>query len=259
MERSIDVARELGYLDGLPEFLDRETYAQLARTKVVALMTGSQGEPRAALARIATKDQRALPLASGDRVIFSSRTIPGNEREVNTIINALVDLGAEVITDRDALVHTYGHPRRDELRQVRNGQMLRLAPGRAERIDTITTGKLFRDGKLVVPQDTSGVADRRRLSFAGLVSVAIVLSDGGDILEDPIVALIGMPENDAEGGAFRKIAEEAVDDALDALPKPRRRDGDVVREAVRRAVRGDIETAWGKKPQTIVHVHYVSD
>ena len=296
MQRSADVARELGYLDGLREFLDRDAYPQLARTKVVALMTGSQGEPRAALARIANKDQRALPLASGDRVIFSSRTIPGNEREVNTIINALVDLGAEVITDRDALVHTSGHPRRDELRQlydwvrpeivvpvhgealhlheqaklaraagvpqvveIRNGHILRLAPGRAERVDNVTTGKLFRDGKLVVPQDVSGVADRRRLSFAGVVSVAIVLSDGGDVLEDPIVALIGVPEADAEGAAFRKIAEEAVDDALDALPKPKRRDGDQVREAVRRAVRGDIETAWGKKPQTIVHVHYVSD
>jgi ribonuclease J len=114
MRRVVDVARELGYLDGLPEFLDRETYAHLPRNKVVALMTGSQGEPRAALAKIAEKDPRGMPLASGDRVIFSSRTIPGNERAVNTIINALVDLGAEVITDRDGLVHTSGHPRRDE-------------------------------------------------------------------------------------------------------------------------------------------------
>jgi ribonuclease J len=110
-----------------------------------------------------------------------------------------------------------------------------------------------------VPQDASGVADRRRLSFAGVVSVAIVLSDGGDILEDPIVALIGVPESDAEGGAFRKIVEESVDDALDALSKPKRSDGDQVREAVRRAVRAEVENAWGKKPQTIVHVHYVSD
>ena len=252
--------------------------------KVVALMTGSQGEPRAALARIATKDQRALPLAPGDRVIFSSRTIPGNERAVNTIINALVDLGAEVITDRDALVHTSGHPRRDELRQlydwikpeivvpvhgealhlheqaklaraagvpqvveIRNGQMIRLAPGRAETRRHVTTGKLYRDGRLVVPQEASGVADRRRLSFAGVVSVAIVLSDGGDVLEDPIVALIGVPETDAEGAAFREIAEEAVDDALDALPKPRRRDGEAVREAVRRAVRGEIEHGVGEE------------
>jgi ribonuclease J len=296
MQRTIDVARELGYLDGLPEFLDRETYAQLPRNKVVALMTGSQGEPRATLARIAAKDPRALPLAPGDRVIFSSRTIPGNERAVNSIINALVDMGTEVVTDRDALVHTSGHPRRDELRQlydwtkpqivipvhgealhlheqaklarlagvgqvleVRNGHLIRLAPGRAERIDSIESGKLYRDGKLVVAPEASGVIDRRRLSFAGLVSVSIVLSDDGDVLEDPTVALVGVPEVDADGTAFREIAQDAVDDALDALPRARRRDAEVVRESVRRAVRGGIEAAWGKKPQTIVHVTHVSD
>ena len=229
-------------------------------------------------------------------MIFSSRTIPGNEKAVNNIINALVDFGAEVITDRDALVHTSGHPRRDELRQlydwtkpqivvpvhgealhlheqaklaraagvpqvveIRNGQMLRLAPGRAEIVDNVTHGRLYRDGRLIVSHEASGVADRRRMSFSGLVSVAIVLSDSGDVLEDPTVALLGVPETDAEGAAFREIVEEAVDEALDALPKPRRRDPEVVREAVRRAVRGEIDTAWGKKPQTIVHVVHVSD
>ena len=296
MQRTVDVARELGYLEGLPEFLDRETYRQLPRNKVVALMTGSQGEPRATLARIAAKDPRALPLAQGDRVIFSSRTIPGNERAVNSIINTLVDMGAEVVTDRDALVHTSGHPRRDELRQlydwtkpqivipvhgealhlheqaklarlagvaqvleVRNGQLIRLAPGPAERIDEIESGRLYRDGKLVAVPEASGVIDRRRLSFGGVVSVSIVLSDDGDVLEDPTVALIGVPEADAEGATFREIAQDAVDDALDAVPRARRRDAEVVREAVRRAVRGEIETAWGKKPQTIVHVTHVSD
>lgn len=296
MRRTVDVARELGYLDGLPEFLDRDTYPHLPRSKVLALMTGSQGEPRAALAKIAGKDPRALPLASGDRVIFSSRTIPGNERSVNTIINALVDMGVEVITDRDALVHASGHPRRDEIRQLydwtkpqivvpvhgealhlheqaklarsvgiphvieaRNGQLIRLAPEPAERIKTVETGRLYRDGRLVVSHEGSGVVDRRRLSFAGVVSVAVVLSDGGDVLEDPTIALLGIPERDGEGASLREIAEEAVDDALDALPKPRRRDVEAVREAVRRAVRGSIETAWGKKPQTLVHVVHVSD
>ena len=259
-------------------------------------MTGSHGEPRATLAKIATKDPRALPLASGDRVIFSSRTIPGNERSVNTIINALVDMGVEVITDRDALVHASGHPRRDEIRQLydwtkpkivvpvhgealhlheqaklarsvgiphvieaRNGQLIRLAPEPAERIKNVETGRLYRDGRLVVSHEGSGVVDRRRLSFAGVVSVAVVLSDGGDVLEDPTIALLGIPERDGEGASLREIAEEAVDDALDALPKPRRRDAEAVREAVRRAVRGSIETAWGKKPQTFVHVVHVSD
>ena len=296
LRRAADVARDLGYLDGLPEFLDQETYAMLPRNKVVALMTGSQGEPRAALAKIASKDPRALTLAPGDRVIFSSRTIPGNEKAVNNIINALVDLGAEVITDRDALVHTSGHPRRDELRQlydwtkpqivvpvhgealhlheqaklaraagvpevveIRDGHLLRLAPGRPEILETVPHGRLYRDGRLVVAHEASGVTDRRRMSFAGLVSVAVVLSDSGDVLEDPAVALLGIPEVDAEGSAIREIAEEAVDDALDSLPKTRRRDAETVREAVRRAVRSEIEQAWGKKPQTIIHVVHVSD
>jgi ribonuclease J len=143
--------------------------------------------------------------------------------------------------------------------EVRNGRMVRLAPGGAERLDDVAHGRLYRDGRLLVSHETSGVMDRRRLSFAGVVSVAIVLSDSGDVLEDPTVALLGIPEADAEGELLRATVEEAVDDALDALPKPRRRDAGVVREAVRRGVRAEIDTAWGKKPQTIIHVTHVSD
>lgn len=296
IRRASDVARELGYLDGLPEFLDQDVYANLPRNKVMALMTGSQGEPRAALAKVAAKDHRALSLSPGDRVIFSSRTIPGNEREVNMIINALVDLGAEVITDRDALVHTSGHPRRDELRQLydwvkprilvpvhgealhlheqaklarsvgvpkvieaRNGHMIRLAPEPAERLESVTHGRLYRDGRLLVSHEASGVTDRKRLGFAGVVSIAIVLSDNGEVLEDPAVALLGVPEADGEGELLRSIVEEAVDDALDGLSKAKRRAADAVRDAVRRAVRSEVETAWGKRPQTIVHITHVSD
>ena len=296
IHRSVDVARELGYLDGFPEFLDQDAYASLPRNKVVALLTGSQGEPRAALARIASADHRYVTLSPGDRVIFSSRTIPGNERAVNTIINALVDFGAEVITDRQGLVHTSGHPRRDEIRQLydwikprivipvhgealhlheqaklaraagipqvieaRNGRMIRLAPGPAEALDTVAHGKLYRDGRLLVAHEASGVVERRRLSFAGIVSIAIVLSDSGDVLEDPLVMLVGLPEGATGGEPFRKIVESAVDDALDALPKPKRRDAGLVQEAVRRAVRAEIDMAWGKKPATIVHVVHVSD
>ncbi|HWT31146.1 MAG TPA: ribonuclease J [Propylenella sp.] len=296
IRRAVDVATELGYLDGLPPFLDQDAYGYLPRNRVVALMTGSQGEPRAALSRIAAGDHREVALSPGDRVIFSSRTIPGNERAVNSIINTLVDFGAEVITDRDALVHTSGHPRREEIRQiydwtkpqivipvhgealhlheqakiaravgipqvveVRNGNMVRLAPGRAERLDSVVHGRLYRDGRLLVPHEESGVGERRRLAFAGVVSVAIVLSDSGDILEDPAVSLLGLPAADREGERLQGILEEAVDEALDSLPKPRRRDAGLVREAVRRAVRAEVDIAWGKKPLAIVHVTHVSD
>ena len=296
IRRAVEVARGLGYLDGLPDFLEQDSYSNLPRNKVVALMTGSQGEPRAALAKIAARDNRAIQLAPGDRVIFSSRTIPGNERPVNTIINALVDFGAEVITDRDALVHTSGHARRGEIRQLydwlkpaivvpvhgealhlheqaklaraagiptvieaRNGRLIRLAPGPAEIVDAITPARLYRDGRLVVSHGASGVVERRRLSFAGLVSVAIVLSDSGDILEDPTVDLSGLPDADGEGETFRAMVEQAVDDALDGLSKAKRRDANMVRDRVRRAVRSEIDAVWGKKPVTIVHVVHVSD
>ncbi len=296
IHRALDVARELGYLEGLPEFLDQDAYGYLPRNKVVALMTGSQGEPRAALSRIASKDHRHVTLSPGDRVIFSSRTIPGNERAVNTIINALVDAGAEIVTDREALVHTSGHPRRNEIRQlydwtkpqivvpvhgealhlheqakiaraagvpqvieVRNGRMVRLAPGPAEPLDIVANGRLYRDGRLLVPHERSGVAERRRLGFAGIVSIAVVLSDSGDVLEDPLIVLVGLPEGAEGSEPLRKIVESAVDDALDALPKARRRDAGLVVEAVRRGVRAEVDAAWGKKPATVVHVTHVSD
>jgi ribonuclease J len=296
LHRALDVARELGYLEGIPEFLDQDAYGYLPRNRVVALMTGSQGEPRAALSRIAAGDHREVTLSPGDRVIFSSRTIPGNERAVNAIINALVDFGAEVVTDRDALVHTSGHPRREELRQlytwtkprivipvhgealhlheqakvaraagvpevieVRNGHMVRLAPGKPERLEGVASGRLYRDGRLLVAHEESGVGERRRLAFAGVVSISIVLSDSGDVLEDPTVVLIGVPPADAENTRMQTIVEEAVDEALDGLKPNRRRDAGVVVEAVRRAVRAEIDAAWGKKPPTIVHVTHVSD
>jgi len=296
IRRAVDVATELGYLEGLPEFLDQDAYGYLPRNKVVALMTGSQGEPRAALARIAGGDHREVALSPGDRVVFSSRTIPGNERPVNAIINALVNFGAEVITDRDALVHTSGHPRRAELRQlydwikpqivvpvhgealhlheqakvaraagipqvveVRNGQMLKLAPGRAEKLEPVPHGRMYRDGRLLLSHEESGVGERRRLAFAGVVSVAIVLSDSGDVLEDPAVTLFGLPARSTGGEPLGGLVEDAVDDALDSLAKAKRRDAGLVRETVRRAVRSTVDIAWGKKPSAIVHVTHVSD
>ena len=118
MERVAQVARETGYLDGVQEFRDARLYGHFPPDKVLALCTGSQGEPRAALARIAADDHPQVTLNKGDRVIFSSRTIPGNEKAVGNIINGLVAQGIEVITDRTHLVHVSGHPRRDELRDM---------------------------------------------------------------------------------------------------------------------------------------------
>ena len=294
IHRALAVAGELGYLDGLPPFHDQDAFSQFARNKVVALMTGSQGEPRAALARVAGGGHRAVKLAPGDKVIFSSRSIPGNERSVNAIINALVDRGMEIVTDRDALVHVSGHPRRDELRQMyewtrpqilvpvhgealhlheqaklgraagvpevietRNGGMVRLAPGPAERLKDVSSGRLYRDGKLLLDPETAGIADRRRMSFSGAVFVSIVMTARGEVEDDPQVALIGLPLTDGEGETFQTIVEDAVDEAVDNLPRKRRLDAGAVRDIVRRAIRSEIDAVWGKKPPTVVLVTYL--
>src|SRR5580692_7819117 len=293
MERVVQVARETGYFDGVQDFRPAESYGYLPPDKVIALCTGSQGEARAALSRIAEDEHPEVTLTRGDRVIFSARTIPGNEKAVARVINGLVGQGVEVITDRTHLVHVSGHPRRDELRDMigwvrpqilipahgealhlaehaelargagvpqvlvcRNGDLVRLAPGPAEIIDEVPSGRLYKDGSLLISAESKTVAARRRLSFSGIVSVALALNTKGELVADPEVELIGVPETDAAGSAMLEIARDAVEDAFEAMPKPRRRDPDAVAETVRRSVRGAIAERWRKKP--ICHVHVLT-
>jgi len=290
MERVVQVARETGYLDGVQDFRSVESYDYLPPEKVVALCTGSQGEPRAALARIAEEEHPDIALSRGDRVIFSARPIPGNEKAIARVINGLVAQGVEVITDRTHLVHVSGHPRRDELRDMigwvrpkilipahgealhlaehaalarragvpqvlvcRNGDLVRLAPGPAEIVDQLPSGRLYKDGALLIEAEARTIAARRRLSFSGMVSVAIAINDKGALVTYPEIELIGLPETDAAGAPFVEVARRAVEETFETLPKPRRRDPDEVAESLRRAVRAAIAGRWGKKP--ICHVH----
>lgn len=291
MERIAQVARETGYLEGIRPFRSASAFAHLPPDKVVALCTGSQGEPRAALARIAEENHPEVSLGKGDRVLFSSRTIPGNEKAVNRIVNGLVDQGIEVITDRNHLIHISGHPRRDEMRdllswvrprivvpvhgealhlaehaalarktgiseviQCRNGDLVRLAPDPAGIVDEVPQGRLYKDGRLIVPAEGRVVADRRRLGFVGVVSVALALDETGVIAAEPEVELIGIPEADAAGRSFLSMLQEAAAETVEHLPRPRRRDPDTVAEAVRRTVRARVAQGWGKKPLCLVHV-----
>src|SRR6266478_9482497 len=168
MERIAQVARETGYLDGIPDFRSVEVYGHLPPDKVLALCTGSQGEPRAALSRIAQDDHPEVAFSKGDCVIFSSRTIPGNGTAVTRVIHGLVEQGIEVITDRTHLVHVSEHAevaRRAGVGKVvlcRDGELIRLAPGDPGKIDEVPAGRLYRDGSLIVSADERTVADRRR-------------------------------------------------------------------------------------------------
>ncbi len=285
MYRVIEAAQATGYLDPDLPFHAETEFEGLAARNVVALCTGSQGESRAAMARIASGEHPNVALEAGDRVIFSSRTIPGNEKAVGRVQNALADEGIEVITDQDAPVHVSGHPRRGELEQLyrwvkpkiaipmhgegrhleaharlaeklgvseviraRNGTMVRLAPGPAKIIDDVPVGRLYRDGAIITRADDGQVRERRKLSFAGSVAVSLVLSEKGVLLADPEVALTGLPATDTQGTSFETIARDAAIGTIESIPKPRRKDQALVSEAVRRGVRAAVNQAWGKKP-----------
>ncbi len=291
MKRMADVASELGYMDKLPPFLSEQDFGYIPREKAVIVLTGSQGEARAALARLARDEHPAVALSKGDMVIFSSRAIPGNEKAINEIKNNLVELGVQVVEDHDKLVHVSGHPRRTELRQMyewirptvavpahgeaqhleahaqlardlgvrnvvslRNGQMVRLAPGFAEVIDEVPVGRIYKDGFLVGTQDEMGIGERRKLSYAGHVSVVVQFNGRLELRGDPELSMIGLPKEDFEGEDMEEALVDAAAGAVESIPKARRKDFELVREAVRRAVRGEANDAWGKKPLVTVFV-----
>ncbi len=294
LDRVIAASRETGYLKGLHEILGPEEFGYLPPDKVVCICTGSQGEPRAALARIADDSHPQITLEEGDTVIFSSKTIPGNEKAVAHVANRLAGQGVEIIDSDDTLVHVTGHPRKEELRQLygwlkpnlvvpmhgemrhmteqarfakdcgiahslvaENGDMVRLTPGEGEVIDSVQAGRTHIDGRLFVPSVDGPARDRRRLSFAGVAAVSIVMNAKHQMVAQPEVRLMGVPEEDAYGVLLEDAILDALEDAFEALPKARRKSDDHVAEMLRRAVRRECAARWGKKPITEVMVQRV--
>ncbi|NHT75161.1 ribonuclease J [Rhizobium sp. PP-F2F-G38] len=295
MKRVVQVARDVGLMEGIPPFISEDEFGFIPRDRVVVILTGSQGEPRAALAKIARDEMRNVAFTAGDTVVFSSRAIPGNEKAINEIKNGLIEQGILIVTDSDALVHVSGHPRRNELKQmyqwirpkllvpvhgeaahlvgqmelalqsgipnvprVRNGDILRLAPGMAQVIGEAPHGRIFKDGGLIGDFQEMGIGDRRKLSFAGHVSVNVVLDARYDFASDPIVVPIGLPEFDDEGEDMNDTLYDAVLGAVESIPRARRKDLAMVQEAVRRAIRGTANDVWGKKPVVTVFINRMS-
>jgi ribonuclease J len=278
LDRIIATAKASGYLKDLPETIDFDTAMALPRGQVLILATGGQGEPRAALARIATGSHK-IKLESGDAVLFSSRQIPGNELAIGRIQNQLAGDGIILVTDRKGLIHVSGHPGRPELEALyswirpamlvpvhgemrhmqeqarlgrssgigkaivqKNGDLLRLAPNGPQKLSEVRAGRLVLDGDIIAPADGEGMVMRRRLSHSGVVTVAV--TDSGAVR----VAALGLPlEED-----FAAFIEEAQLDVAKALKAVRSGDPADRSEAARLAARRAATRWCGKKPQVIV-------
>jgi ribonuclease J len=294
MLRVVAAAREVGILpDGL-RFVEPQEAGHLARENVLYLCTGSQGESRAALARIARDDHRDLTLSEGDTVIFSSKIIPGNDREIYNLQNDLVELGVKVITEKDQFVHVSGHPCRDELKTMyewvrpkysipvhgearhleehadfamslgvedsiapRNGDMIRLAPGEPQVIEEVPSGRLDLDGKLLLPEGSAPMRERRKLAYGGMIAIALAIDSEGLLAALPAVSIHGAPKADEVGEDLHGAMQDAAQQGIESLAKKKRGEDEAVEIAVQRSVRNRMIAAWGKRPMVSVLINRV--
>lgn len=279
LDRIIRVAKATGYLKDFPDTIDVDTAMRLPRNRVLIVATGGQGEPRAALARIADGSHQ-IGLDAGDMVIFSAKQIPGNEVAIGRIQNQLAAKGVEMVTEKQAHVHVSGHPGRPELEKMygwirpkalvpvhgemrhlmeharfgnakgirhtlvqTDGDLVRLAPGAPEKIGAVAVGRLVLDGDVILPADGGTINERRRIAVNGQISVGIAVDRNGRAGGVPEIRVQGVPVED-EREPFLAEAAEAATEAMSG----RARDRDRLREDVRLAVRR-VATRWtGKKP-----------
>ena len=290
MHRIVAAARDNGYLSDLAPLISDKDVGYLPRNEVLLLCTGSQGEPRSALWRIARGEHPEILLEAGDAAVFSSRVIPGNEKSISALQNDLVLQGVKVITDRDHAIHVSGHPAREELTRMyqwvrpevaipvhgeprhlaehaelaracqvpeaivgHNGAMIRLAPGRAKIIAEVPAGRLALDGERLVPADSKIFAGRRKLAQAGCALITVVTDRGGALVDRPVLSFEGLIENGEVASLEAEVSGQVVE-ALEGLKPAARKDDARLCEAARIAVRRGCHKTIGKKPLTKVHL-----
>ncbi len=294
MHRIAAAAKSVGLLKDVQDFVDEEEAGYLPPEKVLYLCTGSQGEPRAALGKIARGEHRHITMGAGDTVIYSSRVIPGNEREIFAMQNLLADKGVSIITPRMIKdpIHVSGHPCRDELRRMyqwvrpriavpvhgerrhtlehatyakslqvseavspKNGQMVRLAPGPAEIVDGVPAGRLFLDGDKLVPENSGGILERRKLSHSGIVHVSVAIDEVGRVVDGPLATARGFSEADGRPADESLDAlDEAGEHAVSLMKAKALANDEDVERVVGRAVRKAAERAFGRRPVVDVTV-----
>lgn len=287
-----EAARDTGYMRGLPPFLDGDIARQLPSEKLVYICTGSQGEPRAALSRIANDDHPEVSLAPGDVVIFSSRTIPGNERAIERIKNRLYALGVDIVTEREAPVHVSGHPYRDELKQMyewvrprfaipvhgermqmekhgllarecgvenaiipENGKVIEIRPQDINIIGEVKSGVLAIEGKRLVETNHEAILARKRIMWNGSLVVTAVVGPAGDLLAPVQITALGLLDENSELDAgYISDVIAAIGEKVRSMPKEDRRDDALLSEAIRVTARRFFAERFDRKPQTRVHL-----
>ena len=294
MHRMIDAAREVGYLQNVPPIRDEREADLLPRNRVLYLCTGSQGEARSALARVAAGQHPRVRLEPADTVIFSAKIIPGNERTLYNLHNQLVRQGIEVVTEGDHFVHVSGHPCRDELEQmyrwikptisvpvhgearhlhahqrlaeqmgvphamlIENGDVLRLAPGKPEIVDEVSVGRVVAETDGLVGVGDDMFRTRRRLMAHGTILVGVVLDDEGSVLATPQLTPLGAFELE-RFAELRSRTIETVTDAVEDLSDSAVKDDERVREAVRVAVRQALDLPRHRRPIVEVQITRLS-
>ena len=290
MHRIYNAARATGYLADFPAPVEEEDAAYLPPDKLVILCTGSQGEYRAALGRMAHGHHPHLVLEAGDRVVFSSKMIPGNETEILALQNQLAKINVEIITPYNSDLHVSGHPNRDELvdmygwvrpraavpvhgehrhliahaalaaelgvpepLRVHNGDMVRLYPGPAQVLETVPSGRLYLDGEIFTPSDALAVRERRQLSHNGVVFVSIPLDGANRLCGRVEVQMRGIPEDDGD----MDLVNWALDATERALPSSGKVTPARAEEEVGQFIRRELGKRWGKKPMVVVSFVHV--
>ena len=289
MHRIFKAARQCGYLKNVIEPIDAREAKKISREKIVYLCTGSQGEPMAALMRIASYTHPDVFIEKDDTVIFSSKIIPGNEKKLFKLQNQLVKDGIEVISEESEFVHVSGHPNRDDLRemydwvkpncvipvhgehrhmiehmkfahemkvphpvQVQNGDIVKLFPGKPHVFDKAPSGRLYLDGNMSVEEDSQSIKDRKNLSANGYMEVTILISQKGNIHKRPVLTFRGIPVYDVD--EFIYGLEEAIEGTIRTFSLGNKKQEYNLIDALKITCKKYTKEMTGKKPFTNINL-----
>ena len=294
MHRMVEVAIETGVLTEFPHFVSPQEAKEIPRKHLMLLVTGSQGERRAASAQLSSGKFQGIELKKGDLFLFSSKTIPGNERAVIRIINQLSEKGVDVVDEANGLYHVSGHANRPDIKELHNlvqpqivvpmhgehrhlrehcklaeesgktslicvnGMMAEISGNEPRIVDNIDTGRLYLDGKLQYGAKDGVIRDRIRMGLNGIVLVNIVMDDEDEILGEPWVELRGLPEIGYSDISITDILEEDLSQYLGRADSRTLEDDEAIEAGLVKAVRHSCMSEIGKKPEVVVIISRLS-